>query len=97
LKVRIKEPQRWFRALMTNFLDRGATGAIRAYQILSKPFYDVLALVGVEKICRFEPSCSEYTRQAIEKHGLLRGGRMGIERIVRCNPWNHDCRYDPVE
>jgi len=39
------------------------------------------------KTCRFEPSCSQYTYQAIEKYGILKGVRMGLWRVVRCNPW----------
>ena len=38
--------------------------------------------------CRFRPTCSDYTYQSIEKHGLLKGGWYGIKRIVRCNPLN---------
>jgi len=37
--------------------------------------------------CRFSPSCSQYTKQAIEKHGCLKGIIIGFWRILRCNPW----------
>lgn len=37
--------------------------------------------------CQFQPTCSEYTYQAIEKHGAIYGSIMGIWRILRCNPW----------
>lgn len=45
--------------------------------------------------CRFEPSCSQYAIEAIERHGAWRGGAMGLWRILRCNPWG-GCGYDPV-
>jgi putative membrane protein insertion efficiency factor len=37
--------------------------------------------------CRFHPTCSEYCKQAINKHGVFRGLFLGIYRLLRCNPW----------
>lgn len=45
--------------------------------------------------CRFVPTCSEYALQAIEKHGIIRGGFMAMRRILRCHPF-HPGGYDPV-
>lgn len=45
--------------------------------------------------CRFYPSCSDYTAQAIEKHGALKGVHLGLKRIFRCHPWNPG-GFDPV-
>jgi uncharacterized protein len=46
--------------------------------------------------CRFQPTCSEYAYEAVDKYGILRGGRLAIWRILRCNPFGGS-GYDPVE
>jgi putative membrane protein insertion efficiency factor len=60
---------------------------IRAYQYLLRP------LLGAN--CRFYPSCSEYAREAVEKHGALRGLWLALRRISRCHPY-HPGGFDPV-
>jgi putative membrane protein insertion efficiency factor len=58
-------------------------------------FYQRFISPGLGSNCRFYPSCSQYTYQAIEKYGVLRGGWMGAKRIARCNPFNKG-GFDPV-
>lgn len=60
---------------------------IRRYQWYVSPM--------LPSACRFEPTCSEYGYQAIEKYGIMRGGAMAVWRVLRCNPF---CKggYDPV-
>ena len=49
-----------------------------------------------QSVCRFQPTCSEYMYDAVEKYGVIRGVAMGMYRIVRCNPWSKG-GYDPVD
>ncbi len=48
------------------------------------------------RTCRFYPTCSEYSIQAIEKYGFIKGSAKSIKRILRCNPFNPG-GYDPLE
>lgn len=45
--------------------------------------------------CRYTPTCSEYTAQAIQKYGSLKGGWLALKRLLRCGPWGGH-GYDPV-
>lgn len=60
---------------------------IRIYQLVISP------LLGPK--CRFTPTCSEYSAQALRKHGLIKGGWLSIKRISRCRPGGGS-GYDPV-
>ena len=64
-----------------------ALGLIKAYQ------YGIRPMLGPR--CRFFPSCSEYTADAIGAYGVLRGSAMGAMRLAKCHPW-HAGGYDPV-
>ena len=66
---------------------RATMVAVRGYQLVISP------ILGPH--CRFQPTCSEYARQAIESYGVLRGVYMGVQRICRCHPW-HPGGYDPI-
>lgn len=49
------------------------------------------------QICMFEPTCSEYMDQALQKHGLIKGNWIGFKRICRCGPWSYGKdKFDPV-
>lgn len=61
---------------------------IRLYQLTISP------LLG--QVCRFEPSCSRYSADAIRKYGACRGSWLAIKRVCRCHPW-HDGGYDPLK
>ena len=58
-------------------------------------FYQKLISPYTPSSCRFTPSCSEYTRQALLMHGPMKGVLLGAGRILRCNPWGGS-GYDPV-
>jgi putative membrane protein insertion efficiency factor len=60
---------------------------IRFYQLAISPLFPAS--------CRFEPTCSNYSIEAINKHGALKGLFLGVKRILKCHPF-HKGGYDPV-
>ncbi|TMG99315.1 MAG: membrane protein insertion efficiency factor YidD [Betaproteobacteria bacterium] len=60
---------------------------LRSYQ------YAVRPLLGAN--CRFYPSCSDYAKEAIERHGALRGLWLSVRRVAKCHPY-HPGGFDPV-
>lgn len=73
---------------MTNIPKRVTLAMIGFYRRVISPL--------LPPSCRFQPTCSEYAYEAIDKYGILRGGRLAIWRILRCNPWGGS-GYDPVD
>ncbi|NLG52084.1 MAG: membrane protein insertion efficiency factor YidD [Chloroflexi bacterium] len=69
------------------FGKRAVIGVIRFYQKFISP--------ALPPSCRFTPTCSEYTLQAVEKYGAARGLWLGASRLLRCHPF-HPGGYDPV-
>jgi uncharacterized protein len=57
--------------------------------------YQVTLSRAMPSRCRFVPSCSQYTYEAIAKFGMVQGVWLGIKRLARCHPF-HECGYDPV-
>lgn len=62
-------------------------GLIRLYQMIVSPFKT--------PCCRFNPTCSEYARQAFLLHGAFKGAILTTKRVLKCHPWG-DSGYDPV-
>ncbi|HAX98242.1 MAG TPA: membrane protein insertion efficiency factor YidD [Candidatus Atribacteria bacterium] len=58
-------------------------------------FYQIYISPSLPSSCRFEPTCSQYARDAIRKYGILKGGIMALWRILRCHPYSRG-GYDPV-
>lgn len=55
---------------------------ISTYQLFFSPLLKLL--LGTPKLCRFSPSCSEYAKQMVGRHGVLKGSKLSLERIIQC-------------
>ena len=60
---------------------------VRAYKVLLSPI--------LPPSCRYNPTCSDYAVQAIQKYGPFKGGYLSVKRILKCHPWGGH-GYDPV-
>ena len=60
---------------------------VKFYQVAISPFFPAS--------CRYSPTCSNYTLEALEKHGPFKGGWLAVKRIFSCHPWGGK-GYDPV-
>ena len=69
------------------FVARVMLAGVRGYQVLLSPLF--------AGSCRYVPSCSHYMAEALERHGALRGGWLGLKRLGRCHPFGSS-GFDPV-
>jgi putative membrane protein insertion efficiency factor len=60
---------------------------VRAYRLLLSPY--------LPPSCRYQPTCSQYAEEALDKYGALKGGMIALKRISRCHPWGGN-GYDPL-
>ena len=68
-------------------MQRLIVGLLRLYKSFLSPW--------LPSACRFHPTCSEYMREAVERHGAARGVWLGLKRLLRCHPL-HEGGFDPV-
>ena len=71
------------------------SGALSWLLCLPIVFYQTCISPFTPPACRFTPTCSEYAKQALKKHGPVKGLALTVWRILRCNPWGGS-GYDPV-
>jgi len=70
---------------------------IRTYQKTLSPDHGPFSMLhSWPWTCKFKPTCSEYSYQAIEKYGVIKGGFKALKRILRCHPWSNG-GWDPLK
>lgn len=74
----------------------GPTGADARVALFALRFYKAYLSFLFAGSCRFEPTCSRYAYEAIERFGLVRGFCLGLKRLLRCHPLSRKFGYDPV-
>ncbi len=82
--------------IIINWLKSVLLKGIRWYQRTFSPDHGPRSVLHPYGYCRFRPTCSEYTYQAVYKYGIIKGLLKGIWRIIRCHPFSKG-GYDPVD
>ncbi len=80
----------------SQYPSRLAIKIIKFYQKTISFDHGVLKIFFPNGYCRYYPTCSEYSLQAIKKYGIIKGGIKSAWRILRCNPWSKG-GYDPLK
>ncbi|MBC2851106.1 membrane protein insertion efficiency factor YidD [Cetobacterium sp. 8H] len=80
---------------MLNYLKNSFVHILKKIILVIIRFYQKYISIFLGKNCIFQPTCSKYTYDAIEIHGILKGSYLGIKRILRCHPYSQG-GYDPV-
>jgi putative membrane protein insertion efficiency factor len=75
----LRSPRR-LAGLLVRLPALAVVGLLRMWQLLVSPVYG--------QTCRFYPSCTAYAMEAVDTHGLVRGGWLAVRRLARCHPWN---------
>ena len=73
--------------MIARFVQRALITLVKGYRLLLSPW--------LGSACRFEPTCSAYSLEALERHGAARGSYLTLRRLARCHPWC-DGGHDPV-
>jgi len=86
---------------METSAQRAVIKILRLYQLTLSPDHSWVRARRLLGACRFQPTCSTYAIQAIERFGLMHGGWLAFKRLMRCNPFNaggHDpCPGEPAD
>ena len=72
-----------------------AGAAVKIAILAALRFYKIAVSPLMPPACRYTPTCSEYAAEAIERHGVVRGGWLATRRVLSCHPWSRG-GYDPV-
>lgn len=92
----LKTPKnRGFLANLSRFLRKLSIQIIEIYQKTISPDHGFMGRFFPKIGCKYYPSCSEYTKQAIRQYGVVRGGGLGVARILKCNPVSRG-GFDPL-